>query len=290
MRKGKFSVFTVLKVLFLLIMVAATVYPFIYMFAVSASKDVYVMRNEISFFPKGFNLNIYKYVLSDERIFSSYVNTIVYALAGTAVSLIVTCGGAYALSKRNKLVFFKFFNMMIIFTMFFGGGLIPTYLTVKGLGILDSIWSVILPGAVSTWNLMVMRSFFIAFPQEVEESGQLDGMNDIQIFWYLVLPVSQAVLATIGLFYGVGLWNGYFGPMIYLNTPGKFPLQLVLRDILLAGTNFNNDVVGVSSTDIIVADSLKYAAAIVAVVPIIAIYPFLQKYFVKGVMIGSLKG
>lgn len=286
----RISFFTILKVLFLLVMIAITVYPFIYMFSVSASKDVYVMKNQISFYPKGFNLRIYRYVLSDQRIFTSYINTIVYTVVGTFISLIVTCGGAYALSKKNKMVFFKFFNMIIIITMFFGGGLIPTYLTVKALGMLDSIWAVVLPGTVSTWNLMVMRSFFVAFPQEIEESGELDGMNDIQIFWYLVLPVSQAVLATIGLFYGVGLWNGYFGPMIYLNTPEKFTLQVILRDILLAGSNINNEVVGVSSTDVIVADSLKYAAAIVSIIPVIIVYPFLQKYFVKGVMVGSLKG
>ncbi len=274
--------------IFLMFIVIITLYPIIYMVSVSLSQDIYVLKNQISFFPKGFNTKMYQMVFSDKRIFTAYANTIIYVLSGTVLSLVITVSGAFALSKK-RIIFSKFFSIMIIITMFFGGGMIPTFLTVKNLGILDSIWAVILPGAVSTWNLILMRSFFDEFPSEIEESGRLDGLNDIGILWYLVLPVSQAVLATIGLFYAVAQWNSFFSPFIYLKTPSKFPLQLILRELLSAGSS-NIDANSISGDSIVVEESLKYATVVVSIVPIIAVYPFLQKYFVKGVMIGAVKG
>lgn len=285
----KISIFTILRTVFLMLIIAATLYPFIYMFSVSVSSDIHVMKNEISFLPKGFNLKMYKFVFQDNRIFTAYKNTIIYVMLGTAISLAITSAGAFALSKKHML-FNKTFNIMIVITMFFGGGMIPTYLTVKNLGLYDTIWAIILPGAVSTWNLMVMRTFFSQFPAEIEESGKIDGLNDIGVFFYLVLPVSKAILATIGLFYAVSIWNSYLGPLMYLKTEEKYPLQIILREILLSGSNFNNDVVSVGGDSVVVEESLKYATAMVSIVPIIAVYPFLQKYFVKGVMVGSIKG
>ncbi len=285
----KITVSTIVRTSLLLLILLATVYPFIYMLSVSLSSDIYVLKNEVTFYPKGFNLKMYGFVFSDERIFTSYRNTILYVAVGTVISLAVTCAGAFALSKK-RLLFNKAFSIMIVITMFFGGGMIPTYLTVKGLGIYDTLWAIVLPGAVSTWNLMVMKTFFVQFPGEIEESGRIDGLNDIGIFWYLVLPVSKAILATIGLFYAVSLWNSYLAPLIYLNTPEKYPLQIILREILLSGSSFNNDVVSVGGDGVVVEEALKYATAIVSIIPIIAVYPFLQKYFVKGVMVGSVKG
>lgn len=288
--EDKVTVFTVLKVIFLLFILVITLYPFIYMISVSLSKNVYVMRNEIKLLPKGFNLKMYEIVLRDPRILRAYLNTIIYVVTGTAVSLSTTCAAAYALSKPEKLLFHKFFSIMIVITMFFGGGMIPTYLTVRMLGLYNTMWAVILPPAVSAWNLLVMKSFFINFPKEIEESGTIDGLNDLGVFWYLVLPLSKAVLASIGLFYAVGLWNSFFGPFIYLKDQSKHPLQVILRDIVLAGANIDLEVASGSGDDLVVEDSIKFATIIVSVIPIIVVYPFLQKYFVEGVMIGSIKG
>ncbi len=288
--EDKVTVFTVLKVIFLLLVVAVTLYPFIYMLSVSLSKNIYVMRNEVKLFPKGFNLKMYKIVFRDPRISIAYLNTILYTTVGTAISLSTTAAAAYALSKDDKLLFHGFFSVMIIITMFFGGGMIPTYLTVRKLGLYNTMWAVVLPSAISAWNLLVMKSFFINFPKEIEESGTIDGLNDLGVFWYLVLPLSKAVLASIGLFYAVGIWNSFFGPFIYLKDPDKYPLQVILRNIVLAGANIDLEAASAAGDDLVVEDSLKFATIIVSVVPIIAVYPFLQKYFVKGVMIGSIKG
>ena len=287
--KHKLSVFTLLKHAVLLASVICTLYPFIYMLAVSTSSSIYVLKGEVSIFPRGFNLGVYKFVLMDKNIFNAYLNTILYTITGTTISLSVTCAGAYALSKK-RMIGSKFFSVMILFTMFFNGGLIPTYLTVRSLGLFDTMWAVIIPGAVSTWNFLIMRTFFRQFPVELEESGKLDGLTDNGIFFRLVLPLSTAVLATIGLFYAVGNWNSYFVPMIYLNDSKKFPLQLILRQIVLIGVNNNNNLVGASADSVAVDESIKYATIIVSIVPIIMVYPFIQRYFVKGVMVGSLKG
>lgn len=167
--------------------------------------------------------------------------------------------------------------------------MIPVFLTVKKLGLYDTMWALVLPGLVSSWNLVIMRSFFMSFPQEVEESGKMDGLTDIGVFFRLVLPVSKASLSSIGLFYAVAIWNSYFSPFLYLETPSKFPLQIVLRSMLIAGTSLNAMVQSGGDMTMI-PESLKYATVIVAIIPIIAVYPFIQKHFVKGVMIGSVKG
>lgn len=287
---NKLSIFTLMKFIFLATIVFVTLYPFIYMIAVSFSDNMYIISHEVSFYPKGFNTRMYELVLRDPRILVSYKNTIVYVVIGTAISLSTTCMGAYALSKRKRLLFHKFFTFMIVFTMFFGGGLIPTFLTVYYLGLYNTLWAVVLPSAISAWNLILMRSFFQNFPSEIEESGYMDGLNDLGVFWSLVLPLSKAALSTIGLFYAVGMWNSFMDPYIYLKDSSKFPLQVILRDIILAGINFDQEVAGTSGDAVVIEEPLKFATIIVSVIPIIAVYPFLQKYFVKGVMIGSLKG
>jgi len=286
---SKVTIGLILRTFFMALIVFLTLYPFIYMIAVSLSESIYVMKNEIWFYPKGLNFKMYGLVLKDERIFTSYRNTIVYVILGTSLSLILTSLSAYALSKKDRLVFASFFNIMMLFTMFFSGGMIPLYLNVRDLGIYDTLWAVILPPAISAWNLIIMRTFFSVYPVEIEESGRLEGLNDFGIFMFLVLPTSGAIMATIGLFYAVGLWNSFMGPFLYLKSQSKYPLQIVLREIVLQGSNFNNDVVSVGD-EIVREDSLKYATIIISVIPIIAVYPFIQKYFVKGVMIGAIKG
>ena len=289
MSKKRFSIspLSVFVWVFLIFSLVVTLLPFLHMIAVSFSGDLYVMQGKVSLWPKGFSVKMYEYVFEDTRIFRAYGNTILYAVLGTLISLAVTATGAFVLSKR-RVIFHKFFSWMILATMFFGGGMVPTYLTVKNYGMLDTIWAVLIPGAVSTWNFIIMRSFFDAFPDEIEESGKLDGLSDVGVFVSLVLPLSKAVLATIGLYYAVSLWNNYFTPLIYLNNSDLFPLQLILQELLFAGSS-NNATVG-SGDVLVVEESLKYATIIVSIVPIIAIYPFLQKYFVKGVMLGSVKG
>ena len=271
----------------MIIVVLLILLPMIHMLAVSFSSDVYVMQGKVGLWPKGFTAKTYGYVFEDDRIFRSYGNTILYTVLGTTISLSITAMGAYALSAK-RMIGHKFFSMMIVFTMFFQGGMIPTYLVVKSYGLLDTIWGVILPGAVSTWNFIVMRSFFDNYPSEIEESGKVDGLTDAGVFFRLVLPTSKAVLATIGLYYAVSLWNAYFIPFIYLNDPDLFSLQLILHELLSAGSS-NNATVGVGDV-LVVEESLKYATVLVSIAPIMCVYQFLQKYFVKGVMIGAVKG
>lgn len=289
MKKNRFKIsgFQMVTYTCVTLVLLLTILPMIHMIAVSLSGDIYVMQGKVGLFPKGLTLKMYEYVFEDKRIFQSYGNTILYTIVGTALSLTVTAMGAFALSKR-RIVFSSFFSVMILITMFFGGGMIPTYLTVKNYHMLDSMWAVVLPGLVSTWNFIIMRSFFDAFPTELEEAGRMDGLTDIGIFVRLVLPASKAVFATIGLYYAVALWNSYFTPFIYLNTPAKYPLQLILREILMSGSS-NSATVGVGDVTV-VEESLKYATVLVSIIPIIAVYPFIQKYFVKGVMVGSVKG
>ncbi|MDD4295792.1 MAG: carbohydrate ABC transporter permease [Ruminiclostridium sp.] len=288
MESKKITVWTVLKGLFLAFMVVITIYPFIYMISVSLSDQLSVMRNDIILLPKGINLEAYKAVFREKRIFKAYENTIYYVVLGTAISMLVTTLGAYGLSKKDRLMFYKFFNIAIVITMFFGGGMIPKYLVVKGLGLLDKIWAVVLPSAVSAWNVIVMRTFFTGFPEEVEQSGYIDGLNDLGVLYYLVLPNSGAILATMGLFNAVGHWNSFMEPFLYLTDTSKQPLQVILRSIVIQGSSLDNQVV--STDSVVVQESLKYATIIISVIPIMSIYPFAQKYFMKGVMVGSLKG
>ncbi|GIP38687.1 protein LplC [Paenibacillus sp. J31TS4] len=288
MRK-KFGWADCLITIVLLAVVVVTLYPFVYMIAVSLSEDVYVLKGEVTIWPKGFNLNMYRLVLSDPRIATAYLNTIQYVAVGTFVSLLITAAGAYAISKK-ELPHHKLFTLLIVFTMFFGGGMIPTFLVVKSYGLVDTLWAMVLPTAVSTWNLIVMRTFYSSLPKEVEESGKIDGLTDIGIFIRLVLPLSKAVLATIGLFYAVGIWNNFYSALLYLRDQNMFPLQVVLRNIVLQGQIASADVTSVGGDNLVVDDALKFTTILVSTLPILLVYPFLQKYFVKGVMIGSVKG
>jgi len=258
------------------------------MISVSLSGKLSVMRGEVYLFPKDFSLEAYKFVFRDKRIYTAYKNTIIYVVLGTFTSMLLTTLGAYALSKKNRLFGYKFFNILIVITMFFGGGMIPKFLVVNALGLIDKIWAIILPSSVGAWNLFVMRSFFLNYPEEIEQSGSIDGLNDLGILFYLVLPTSTAILATMSLFHAVGYWNSFMEPYLYLRSESKWPLQVILRSIVLQGTSLDTEYAGGQSE--VYEDSLKFATIIVSVVPIVCVYPFLQKYFVKGVMIGSIKG
>ncbi|MBU5671176.1 carbohydrate ABC transporter permease [Paenibacillus brevis] len=287
--KLKFSAFDILLYLILCAITLSALYPFIYMIAVSLSGTVPVLKGEVFLWPKQFNLNTYAAVFDNPAIGRAYLNTILYTVLGTTISLLITAAGAYSLSKPEML-FRKTFMVMVVITLFFSGGMIPTFLVVRSYDLLDTIWAMVLPGAISTWNLIVMRTFFSAMPQEVEESGKIDGLTEIGIFFRLVLPLSKAILATIGLFYGVAIWNNFFSALLYLRDADLFPLQVIVRNMVLQGAGGANGASNVGGDSLIVDESLKYATIIVTTVPILLVYPFLQKHFAKGALIGSVKG
>lgn len=289
-RRNTLHPLTLLNLAALSIIAFITIYPFINMIAVSLSGTQPVLSNQVFFWPVETNLDVYRLIARDPRIFNAYRNTVVYTISGTALALLFTVPGAYALSKKERCPFAGLINRMIIIAMFFSGGMIPGFLAIQQIGIYNTIWAVILPGAVSIWNLILMRTFFRAFPVEIEESGRLDGLSDLGVLIRLVLPTSTAIIATIGLFYGVSHWNAFFIPFIYLNDASRYPLQVVLRDIVLLGTQPDAEIVLSTGSRILPEQSLKFGAIVVSILPIIVVYPFLQKYFVKGVMIGAIKG
>ncbi|MEK4476164.1 carbohydrate ABC transporter permease [Paenibacillus sp. FSL R7-0048] len=289
MRSPRLSWFNVVSTFILLVVVVVTLYPFLHMLAVSLSSDVHVMKNTVSFWPKGFNLNMYKLVLGDSQIWVAYKNTLIYTVLGTLISLLVTSTGAYALS-HSDMALRKSFTLLIVVTMFFSGGMIPTFLVVRSLDMVDTVWGMVLPGAVSTWNLILMRTFFSGIPKELEESGRIDGLNDIGIFIRIIVPLSKASFATIALFYAVGMWNNFIYPLLYLRSPDLFPLQVLLRNLVLAGSASSGDVTSIGGDNMVIEESLKYATIMVSTLPILIVYPFVQKYFVKGAMIGAVKG
>lgn len=289
-------IFLAFNYLFLALALLIVAYPVIYMISASVSSPKFVASGEMWLWPKGITLEGYERVFRDPRIWSGYGNTILYTVVGTMVNLAVTLPAAYALSRRDlsgRNLFMAFFMV----TMFFSGGLVPTYLLVKGLGLVNSMWALILPGATSIWNLIVCRTYFqTAIPKELQEAAEMDGCSDFRLFFRIILPLSTSIIAVMALFYGVGHWNNYFSAMIYLSNDAKYPLQLILRQILVLQEMssqtgaFDSSTASALNSRAEVAALVKYAVIIVSTLPVIAVYPFLQRYFVQGVMIGSVKG
>jgi len=286
--KWKWNTFDVCNIGFMVLLSLVMVYPFIYMTSVSLSGTTEVLQGNVFLWPKGFNLKSYELVFNDPRVMIGYVNTILYTLTGTFVSLTLTAMAAYALSKR-WMMWNKTITFLVVFTMFFSGGMIPTFLVVKAVGIMNTFWAMILPSAFNVWYLVMMRAFFANIPGELEEAGKMDGMSDLGVFFRIALPLSKSSLATIGLFYGVGIWNNYLTPLLYLRNPELLPLQVILRDIVMSGLNLDR-ADAFTNDNFVVGEALKYATIMVGTIPILCVYPFLQKYFVKGALIGSLKG
>ena len=283
------KLFRLIRDVVLLIFCIIVLYPVMYVISASFSNPLSVMKNEVVLLPKGFTLIGYEKVFSNPDVWNSYKNTIVYTIVGTALNVILTSTGAFALSRKD----FKgrnFWTFYITFTMFFSGGIIPMYLLIKQLNLYDTFWVMILPGAISAWNMIIMRTFFQSnVPMELQEAAIIDGCNDLVIFLKIALPLSMPIIAIMTLFYGVDHWNSFFGAMLYLSDRDKFPLQLILREILLQNISSGN-VEGPAADQQIVGESIRYALIIVATVPILLVYPFIQKYFVKGVLIGAIKG
>lgn len=272
------------------IIILVVLYPLIFVVSASFSDPTKVLNGEVWLLPKNVSLDAYANILHNEKIWTGYANTIMYTVVGTIINMIFTILAAYPLS-RPDLPGRKGLMVVITLTMFFGGGLIPSYLLVKNLGMLDTMWALIVPGAISTNNLIVMRTYFQnSIPWELQEAAHIDGCSNWRLLINIILPLSKPILAVMVLFYAVGHWNSFFNALIYIRDEGKYPLQLVLREILLISqTDAVDGNVGLENK-VLLAESIKYAVIIVASLPILIMYPFVQRHFVKGVMIGSIKG
>ncbi|QTE72944.1 carbohydrate ABC transporter permease [Clostridiales bacterium FE2010] len=277
--------FVIINTIVLLLVSAIMLYPAIYVIAASFSEETAILRGDVFLIPVRAHVKAYQKVFVYPMLWQSYRNTLIYTFLGTAINLVLTVFGAWALSQK-KTVGRRFLTLMCTFTMFFGGGMIPTFLVVKGLGLLNTIWAILLPGAVSTYNMILMRTFFRQIPESLVEAAELDGCRDFGVLFRIVLPLSLASLMTIGMFYAVGHWNSYFPAVMYLTTNKELnPLQIILRQVVL----LNEIVENASSTENVMAEGIKYATIVVAMLPMLCIYPFVQRYFVKGVMVGSVK-
>ncbi|MEK3720439.1 MULTISPECIES: carbohydrate ABC transporter permease [unclassified Paenibacillus] len=270
----------------LLAMILVFLYPIYYMAVVSVSNGMNVIRGEVKWFPIGFNLEAYKMILSDKSIIRSYGNTLLYTSVGTLINVAATALCAYPLS-RSKLYGRGLFTLLIIITMLFHGGMIPSYLVVNTLNMTNSIWAIVIPPAINVWYMIIMRTFFQNIPNEIHESAFIDGANDLLVFVRIVLPLSMPVIATMTMFYAVWHWNSFFPAMIYLFDSELYPVQIIMRSMLIDGSVGNNDPARDLTT---IQTNMKYAVIIVTILPIIMVYPFIQKYFVQGAMVGSLKG
>ncbi len=282
--------FDVFNVIFMLLFLLVTLYPFWYVVIVSLSDGKAVLSGQVSLWPVNITLDTYRVVLRDSSIITGFKNTVIYTTLGTFINLVCTSLCAYPLS-RPDLLGKKQGVGMIVFTMFFSGGMIPTYLVMNQMKLIDTIWAMVLPGAISTYNMIVMRTFFMGIPESLHESACLDGANDWQVLVRIVLPLSMPIMATMLLFYAVGHWNSYMNALLYLNSKSLFPLQSILRNMVVDGQLSEAQTqVGGGSSFTVIETTMKYATIVVSTLPILLIYPFVQKYFVKGVMIGSIKG
>ncbi|MCU6711459.1 carbohydrate ABC transporter permease [Paenibacillus sp. J5C_2022] len=281
--------FDIANYFIMIALIMITFYPLYYIFIVSISDGYAVMKGSVHFWPTGVNLDTYRLILADPFVVRAYLNTIIYTLVGTIVNLSCTVLCAYPLSRKE---FFGrgFFTVMIVVTMFFSGGLIPSYLLVQKLGMVNTMWALIIPGAISAWNMIIMRTFFQGIPNELFESAHMDGAGELRVLARILLPLSAPIIATISMFYAVGHWNSFFPALIYLNEKVKYPLQVMLRNMVIEGdmTTQTQELGGAYAY--VTATNIKFAVIIIVILPIVMVYPFIQKYFIKGVMIGSLKG
>ncbi|WMM33139.1 carbohydrate ABC transporter permease [Shouchella clausii] len=284
----QYKIFKVFNVFILLVIVFCTLYPFLNVVAQSFSSEAYISAGEVNLIPKGFNMETYKTVIEDRMFWINYKNTVVYTVVGTGISMFFTTIFAYALSKR-RLVGRRFLTLFAVFTMFFNGGLIPNYLLINNLGFHNTIWAIVIPGAISIYNMLIMKSFFENMPDELEEAAAMDGMNTYGILLKIVLPLSKAVMATMVLFYAVGHWNSWFPAFLYLDQKDLFPVTIYLRNMIAGATG--GAAAGATSADnlIQISANIKSVTMVLTILPILTVYPFVQKYFVSGVMLGSVK-
>ncbi len=286
------TIFDIIIFIVLIFVNIVMLYPLLYVLATSISDPGEVIRGNVYIIPKGFDLSAINEMLKHPLFPTSYMNTIMYATCGTVLTLLVTSMAAYPLAL-DKFKARGFISILYVITMFFGGGMIPTFLNIRMLGMLDTRLAMIVPGVISAWNLIIMRSFFRGIPASLHESAYIDGANDWTVLWKIVMPLSKPVLATIGLFTAVGYWNDFFSALLYLNNSSKYSFQMVLRSILVDATMAQSGGDGMKNPDqnkAMSTQSLKSASIVLTMLPIMFVYPFVQKYFAKGVMVGSVKG
>ncbi|MCP2163391.1 carbohydrate ABC transporter permease [Goodfellowiella coeruleoviolacea] len=282
-----YRIFQVCNTIVLLVVVVLTLYPFVNIVAQSFSDEAAISSGRVNLLPVGFNLETYKVIMGDPTFWLNYRNTVVYTVVATALSLALTTCMAYALSKKH-LRGRKFFVGFVVFTMFFNGGLIPNYVLVSELGLKNTIWAVVLPNAISVFNLLVMKTFFENMPTELEEAAAIDGLTTYGVLLRIVLPLSKAILATMALFYAVANWNSWFGAFLYFDQKSMFPVTMYLRN-LIAGAETATSVGGGDDISQI-ASNVKAVTMVLTVLPILCVYPFVQRHFVSGVMLGAVKG
>ncbi len=283
--------FDIINIFIMILVIIITLYPFLHVASVSISNIAAVSSGQVTFYPVGIDLDAYKFVLKDPRIATGYKNTILYMAVGTLMQMVVTSISAYALSKKG-FTWRNILLMAVTFTMMFNGGMIPNYAIVRSLRMIDTMWAMIIPRLINTWYLLIMKTFFESLPESLSESAYLDGASEFKTFTYIIMPLSVPIFLTITLFYAVGHWNTYFNALLYLNSADKYPLQLVLRNIIIAGQTAMENMSELEeySKIALMARNIRAATIMVATIPIICIYPFIQKYFTQGVMIGAIKG
>ena len=282
---GSYRVFKVFNAIILTLISVAMLYPFLYLVAQSFSSTQAIVAGQVGLIPKDFNISTYKYVITDGKFIPYYGNTIVYSIIGTVCALLFSALLAYPLSKA-ELYGGKAINKFIIFTMYFSGGMIPNYILMVSLGLRDTVASFILPGMISTYYVILMRSFFLTLPRELEEAGEIDGLDLWGVFWRIAIPLSKPIIATMTLFYVVQYWNDWFDAFLYLDTTTKWPVAYYLRQLISSASGTSAD----AGDAMQIASNIKSCAMVLTSAPSICIYPFIQKYFVQGMMLGGVKG
>lgn len=283
----RISLFDVIVHSILIIVSICMLYPLLNTVAVSLSGDHAIMTNQVTIFPKDFTLKSYEYFLDNKDVIRAYANSVLYTAVGVCWNVFMTVLMAYPLS-RDKVIGRKTIIKLVVFTMFFNGGTIPTYLVVKETGLLDSMWALIIPQSIWTMELLIVISFFRGLPSGLFEAAEIDGASEFQMFYKIALPLSKASIASIALFYFMGHWNSYYLPMLYLDDPNKFPLQLILRSMLMKANE--SSTMAILAESAIVPTGIKSAVIVITMIPVLLVYPFVQKFFVKGVTVGAIKG
>ncbi len=286
-KSPSYRIFHIFNALILLAIMLCTLYPFIYLLSISLSSNNAVMHGSVIIFPHEITLAAYRQMMNQSAFWLDYRNTILYTVLGTAFDLTMSTMCAYPLSKRlpGRGIILK----LMVFTMFFSGGLIPTFILVKTLHMTDTIWSVIIPSSVYVYNVIIMRTFFEGIPGSLEEAAQIDGLNQIQVLLQIVLPLSKPILATMLLFMAVQYWNDWFQALMYINNNSLYPVTLFLRNILMGATLTSQNMTTANDSSFTLPQTLQSASVMLVTIPILCVYPFVQKYFVKGVMIGAIK-
>jgi putative aldouronate transport system permease protein len=283
-----YRLFSVVNAVVLVLVMAVTLYPFVNILAQSLSGEAFITSGQVNLVPRGLNFDTYRTVMSDGLFWTNYRNTVVYTVVATAIAMVLTTTFAYAISKKH-LRGRNIFIGLAVFTMFFNGGLIPNYVLINELGMTNTIWAIVIPNAISVFNLLVMKSFFENMPEELEEAAAIDGLSTYGTLLRIVLPLSKAVIATMVLFYAVAFWNSWFTAFLYLDDAELYPVTVYLRNIIAGATTASSLGAGGEGAAQVAAN-IQSVTMVLTVLPIVLLYPFVQKYFVSGIMLGSVKG